>query len=166
MRPQEVELWAREIIAAVTSGQAVEDIRVELKAAWIDPASAARRLAGHANAARGIPILWLIGVDERNRALAVIDSLELGNWYGAVRRHFDGEAPRLLVDVSIRVDGHTVVALLFETEVGAPYVITNPAGGQGSKDLSLNPVSHRGQPSLRCIHQKPCLKSGVRASNT
>jgi hypothetical protein len=54
MRPPEIEAWALDVIRRVSSGQPHEDFRVELKADWITTEKAARRLAGHANAARGI----------------------------------------------------------------------------------------------------------------
>ena len=63
MRRHEIEDWALRIIEQVESGQPNEDYRVELKAQWPDTREAARRIAGHANAAHGEPILWLIGVD-------------------------------------------------------------------------------------------------------
>jgi hypothetical protein len=129
MKAQEVELWTREIVAAVMAGQTVEDTRVELKAKWIDSAGAAKGLAGHANAARGISILWLIGVDERNKNLTNPNPLELEGWYKAVESRFDGEAPRLLVDVNVRINAENVVALNIGTESGAPYVIKNSTGG-------------------------------------
>lgn len=129
MKSQEVELWTREIVAAVIAGQSVEDTRIELKATWIDPVDAAKGLAGHANGARGVSILWLIGIDERNKALTNPNPLELVNWYKAVVSRFDGEAPRVLVDSNVRVNADNVTALYMETERGAPYVIKNPTGG-------------------------------------
>jgi len=42
-------------------GQPIEDTRVEVKAVWpSDSNYAARRIPGHANAAGGESILWLI----------------------------------------------------------------------------------------------------------
>ncbi|HJZ79373.1 MAG TPA: hypothetical protein VKD91_03475 [Pyrinomonadaceae bacterium] len=69
MTSQEIEVWTRQIVAAALSGQATEDARVELKAEWIDPQKAARGLAAHANAAGGSSILWIIGVNEKERTL-------------------------------------------------------------------------------------------------
>lgn len=129
MNSQQVELWAREIIAAVLSNQPVEDSRVELKSSWIPADKAAPRLAGHANSSRGTPILWLVGVDEKNRALVDADPKERENWYASVQKCFDGFAPRLAVDVNIRINNCTVVALYFETHREAPYVIKNSQGG-------------------------------------
>ena len=57
MKPQEIELWARDIIESVLNGQPVEDSRVELKAEWLEAEKAAPRLGGHANASRGENIL-------------------------------------------------------------------------------------------------------------
>jgi len=129
MTPQELELWAREIVATVLSKQPVEDSTVELKANWIEPEKAAERLAGHANASRGASILWLIGVDERNSSLTNVDPIEKENWYKAVQKYFDGFAPRLQLDVNIRIQNSIVVALYFDTAHESPYVVRNTKSG-------------------------------------
>ncbi len=129
MTAQEIELLAREIISAVLSSQKVEDSRIELKASWPDAEKAAHRLAGHANASRDAPILWLIGVDEKSCSVSSVNAVEKANWYKSVEKYFDGFAPRLLVDVNIRVENSTVVALYFDTEHESPYVVKNKTGG-------------------------------------
>ena len=63
MNSRQIESWALRVIDCVKRGQPNEDFLVELKRDWIDEAKAARRIAGHANAARGENILWLIGFD-------------------------------------------------------------------------------------------------------
>ena len=130
MRTQILELRARDIVDAVLAGQPVEDSTVELKAKWIEAVKAAPRLAGHANAARGDAILWIMGVDEKNQAITGVDSLEFENWYKEVESQFDGFAPRLVTHTNIRYDSHTVVALYFGTAENAPYVVKNPSGGR------------------------------------
>jgi len=129
MKPQEIELWARDIVDSVLDGQPVEDSRIELKAKWIEAEKAAPRLGGHANASRGENILWLIGVDERNSSLTNVDTTEKGDWYKSVEKCFDGFAPRLLVDVNFKVNGNAIVALYFDTATEAPFVVKNPIGG-------------------------------------
>lgn len=115
------------MIERVKLGQPIEDSRVELKAEWPEAEKAARRIAGHANAARGASILWLIGVDEKT---GVIDAQlnELATWFPKVVSNFNGLAPEY-VDLNVPVDGKTVVALYFETE-RAPFVVKNAAFGQ------------------------------------
>lgn len=126
MRPTEIEGWALRIIEQVEKSQPVEDFRVELKADWIaDPNKTARRIAGHANAARGVSILWLIGVDETNGVVGA-DPTELANWFPAVEAEFDGIAPEL-TDLNVPTDnGKSVVALFFETD-RAPFLVKNSA---------------------------------------
>jgi hypothetical protein len=126
MRPIQVENRALEIISRVEAGQPNEDVRVELKANWIEPQKAARQIAGHANAARGEPVLWLIGVDQ-DRGVVGADQLELSNWYAEVASEFDGMAPEM-IDTNVPYHDRTVVALLFETD-RAPFVIRNPDYG-------------------------------------
>ncbi|CAN5581097.1 hypothetical protein BH24ACT22_BH24ACT22_14250 [soil metagenome] len=125
------------VIERVKSGQPIEDARVELKAEWPEAEKAPRRIAGHANAARGASILWLIGVDEK-KSLVGARANELATWFPKVKSHFDGLAPEL-VDLNVPVDGKTVVALHFETE-RAPFVVKNATFGQrggGSVELEV-----------------------------
>jgi hypothetical protein len=85
-------------------------------------------LAAHANAARGTPILWLIGIDEKAQRLTNADPVELANWSKSVERFFDGYAPRLVLHANVRSGSDAVVALYFETHQGAPFVVENTKG--------------------------------------
>lgn len=138
MRAHEIEDWTLKVIEQVKSGQPNEDYRVELKRQWPDAQKAARRIAGHANAAYGEPILWLIGVDEEKGVVGV-NNEELTNWSAQMRAEFDGLAPQILRDLNVPVEGETVVALLFDTD-RAPYLVRNPVYGQvngGSVQLEV-----------------------------
>lgn len=110
MNASEVKKWAMELVDRVKSQKPVEDTRVECKASWVEPHSIARQFAGHANAAKGEPILWVIGVDEKQGIVTGVDRNELATWYPQLVKEFDGVAPSLLADVNIDVDGKTVVA--------------------------------------------------------
>ena len=126
MTPLEIEAWALRILDQVHTTFSIEDSRVELKAEWPKPEKAARQLAAHANAAKGNPILWLIGVDEK-KGLVGVRSEELANWYPSVLSFFEEIAPELC-DVNIYEKGISAVALLFYTE-RAPFLIKNPSYG-------------------------------------
>ena len=126
MRRQEIEYWALNIIESVQKNQNFEDSRVELKADFIDPEKAARRIAGHANAARGESILWIFGLDE-NTGLNNISGADLAEWWPKVKSHFDSHVPRLQ-DFVLNVEGTPIYLLHFETSE-APFVIKNPKFG-------------------------------------
>jgi len=126
MKPLAIESWALRVLENVTKHLPVEDSRVELKAEWIDPKKAARRIAGHANAARGEPILWLIGVDEE-RGIVGANFQELADWFTVVEECFDGICPTLQ-SLNVPYDGSVVAALWFDTS-RAPFVVRNPAFG-------------------------------------
>src|SRR5437879_2012436 len=64
MKSAQIEAWILRIADRIKGGKPLEDSRVEIKAEWTDPIPAARRIAAHANAAGGEPILWIIGIDE------------------------------------------------------------------------------------------------------
>src|SRR5438128_2114127 len=106
--------------------QPIEDMRVELKAAWPDPVKAARRLAAHGNAARGDSLLWLIGVDEAHGVTGASFE-ELSSWHAKLKREFDELSPDM-TPLNVSTPRGTVVALLFETS-RAPFVVKNPEGG-------------------------------------
>ena len=128
MRTIEVEQWALKVIEAVIAGQPSEDERVEMKAVWLpDDQDFARRLAGHANSARGAPILWLFGVDERGRAVPGVQTRDAAAWWPQIESHFDGAAPQPLF-VNVRHQNAVVVALFVETD-RAPFVVKNPQFG-------------------------------------
>jgi hypothetical protein len=135
MRAHQVETWVLGIINRVKAGQPIEDSRVELKSEWITPEKAARRIAGHANAARGARILWVVGVGRR-RGVVGANHEELADWWPRVRSHFDGLAPEIS-DYNVPVNGDTVVALLFETD-RVPFVVKNPYfGKEGGGPVAL-----------------------------
>jgi hypothetical protein len=127
MQPREVEVWAVQVLAQVSAKAAYESSLVELKADWIEPQQAARRIAGHANSARGNAILWLIGVDEK-RGVTGAPPKDLATWWTQVRAEFDHVAPEL-IDVSVDWQGLAVHALAFLTDL-APYVTRSPQFGK------------------------------------
>jgi hypothetical protein len=53
------------------------------------PALAARKIAGHANAARGEPILWIIGLDEDDHQVTGASDVELADWWAQATAAFD-----------------------------------------------------------------------------
>jgi hypothetical protein len=127
MRKNELEVWVLNIIDRVELAQPHEDARVELKREWPEPKKAARRIAGHANAAGGDLILWIIGLDEKTGVVGA-DGMNVADWYSQVKAEFNQLPPELSLDLNVPVKGGAVVALLFETD-RAPYVVKNPAYG-------------------------------------
>jgi hypothetical protein len=128
MRPIEIESWARNVLERVENHLPVEDLRVELKTGWVDPVKAARRIAGHANAARGERILWLIGADEKQGSVTGANYQDLASWFAQVKACFESEVPALQ-DLNITYGTKTVVALCFDTS-RFPFLVKNPKGGE------------------------------------
>lgn len=150
MNSLQIESWTLRVIDCVKLGQPNEDSRVELKREWLEPRNAARRIAGHANEARGEPILWLIGVDQKDGILGA-DDKNLANWYPTVKSQFDEIAPAL-TSLNIPVDGKTVVALLFETD-RYPFVVKSLDGGTVQRE-----VPWREATGLRSAHRSDLIR--------
>lgn len=135
MRKIEIEAWALRAIDSVVAEQHTEDSRVELKAEWPnDPRRAARRIASHANAAHGEPVLWLIGVDEAGTVPGVVVT-NMADWWQEVSRWFDELAPEF-TDVVVTHQGASVVAMLFETD-RAPFVVKTDGAGGVNREVPL-----------------------------
>ncbi|MBD2569358.1 hypothetical protein [Anabaena lutea] len=158
MNSRQIESWALRVIDCVKSGQPNEDFLVELKREWIQEYKAARRIAGHANAARGENILWLIGVDEEKGVDCVIgaNAADIASWYPTVESFFNELAPRM-IPLNIPVDNKTVVALLFETD-RAPFVVKNQAyGSPGGGSVELE-VPWRENTSIRSARRSDLIR--------
>lgn len=127
MRNDELEARVLAVIDSVRAGRKNEDDRIELKTEWPEAQKAARRIAGHANAARSDWILWIIGIDEKTGVLAEVREDDLADWWPRVRQEFDGIPPALR-HLVVPVDASRVIALYLDTD-RPPYVVRNPAFG-------------------------------------
>ncbi len=117
MRPSEIEFWALRSLDGeeFPSGEAE---RVRRFPRWPRPGPAvARRLAGEANAARGLPLLWLVrgGLDA-----------SFTEWVMALERYFEG-LPPVFHPVQIRAADRVWTALGVET-MRVPFVVRQTGG--------------------------------------
>jgi len=127
MRTVEIESWVHNINTLITNHHNVEDSRVELKGQFPEPYKAARRIAGHANAANGDPILWIIGLDQE-KGVVGCPQLEMANWWPQVVHYFEPFPPHL-TELMIPIGSMSVLAMLFETD-RFPYLVKNPVYGK------------------------------------
>jgi hypothetical protein len=142
MKNEQLEAWVLSILDQVAAGRVVEDSRVELKADWKAPKTAARRIAGHANAAGSDQILWIVGVDEKKGVVPVGPS-DVATWLPQVVAEFEGLAPSLQ-ELVVPTPLDPVVALLFDAS-RRPFVVKNAAFGQtGGGPVSLEVPWRRG----------------------
>ena len=128
--PRQLEYRALNLLEALAAGRALTeaDATAAVYRNWPGPAAlAARRLAAHANAARGRDVLWLIGVGPDGRGPGA-DAGRFKAWLDAIVPFFDGLAPNV---ASLRVPlspargkgpARTAVALHLETS-RAPFVV-------------------------------------------
>lgn len=99
---------------------------MELKSGFGDPARAARRVAGLANAACPDPALWIIGLSETDGVVGV-DPTEFADWHSKLIGHFSELMPAMRDFVVPTSDGQ-LLALVLET-ARAPFVVRNPSHG-------------------------------------
>jgi len=134
VRLQQLEARVLAAVEVVTAGGRIEDQLIECKREWPEPTKAARRIAGHANAARGTDITWIIGLDEDAHEVAGAGDTDLATWWPQVLRRFDEVAPDLEPLTVAVGGGKAVVALSFRTD-RAPYSVTTD--GQGGVQVEV-----------------------------
>lgn len=164
MRPTDLEHRVLGIIDAVQRGSPVESSLVELKSAWPEAKRSARRLAGHCNAARGDPVLWIIGVDETEGVIGATAE-ETADWWAGVQSEFDHETPALLTNISIHTNNRTVIGLLFDSS-RAPFVIKNAVHGQPNAGPVQLEVPWREGNSVRSARREDLIRLLVPAVRT
>jgi hypothetical protein len=135
MRPSEIEYKVLRVLDALRVGAFVEDSLIELKADWSEAGRAARRIAGACNAARGDPVLWIVGADEK-RGILGAPSANPADWWAQVVSQFEGTPPDHS-SVTLIVPEGVVTAFCFLSD-RAPFVVKNPAHGSPQ----AGPVSH------------------------
>ncbi|MFC5789567.1 helix-turn-helix domain-containing protein, partial [Agromyces tardus] len=127
MNKVQIEIRVNEIVNHVLAGGKVEDDHVEAKGRWPDPKNAVQ-LAGMANAAGGHPILWIVGLGEKNNEIVPLDDTDPNTWWMQTQAEFAfGVAPQLSV-LRVVTDHGSVFALQFETDQ-APFLVTTEKGG-------------------------------------
>lgn len=125
MNPLDLEAFALRELDRVVKGQRVEDSTVELKREWpTDHFKAARRIAGHCNAAPDSAVVWIFGRGEDGSA-SDQPTPETHEWIAQVGKYFDGVAPRLLTDARFLHKDSPATALLLDTRQ-RPYVVRVP----------------------------------------
>ncbi|HEY4310953.1 MAG TPA: hypothetical protein VGN12_15995 [Pirellulales bacterium] len=139
------------------SGSRIEGSVMEAKAEWIPAEQAARRLAGHANAAGGQEIIWIFGLDEDAYKLAPLDGTDPSKWLSQLESQFEnGHMPRLAQHRTVTVTGGTVHACQFDT-LDAPYVVRNPKFGTAGHSIERE-VPWREGASTRTARRADLLK--------
>jgi len=129
-----------DVLGRVVRRQPVEDAQVELKSQWPESVKAARQLGGHANVASGAPIIWIVGVNEKEGIVAGAPATELSGWFQQVQNEFNEVSPALLDHLVVpNPYGSPVVAMLLDTS-RAPYAVRvphAPLAGHGRVEIEF-----------------------------
>ncbi len=133
MRPTDIEAWALSVLDRKDTNAQFEDDRVEHKQEWpTDYPKIARRVAGLCNAARGEPVLLIIGPDNQTAN----SSIDPADWFAKLEKEFDSVPPDHQ-HISFHHNGKPADAILFHTD-RAPYVVRNPDfGTSGGGSIAL-----------------------------
>ena len=136
MRAAQLEGLVLNAIDALRNGPGGEDDRVEFKRDWPEP-SKARQLAAAANRLNGEPLVYVIGIDDRNGSIHPTSDIDAADWWPRMEAIFDEVAPELSMHLTVRVaENQSVVALLFQTD-RAPYLVKVTNGGATEREVPI-----------------------------
>lgn len=128
MRSHEIEFRALRAIEGLQKNIPPPEAAVAVFQKWPKPGpAAARRLAAHANTARGRDLLWVIGV-AANGKLVGADLKAFPDWWAQMLPYFESLAPEV-TPLNVPSGERKVVALHIQTE-RAPFLFSkDPARG-------------------------------------
>lgn len=155
MQSQRIEVQVLAIVDSVVGGGRVEDDRVELKREWpIEIGKTARRIAGHANAAAGEWILWIIGLDEKAHQVHEPADVEPADWWAQVSARFSEVAPDPKFHrIATR---HGMVMAVWMDTGRTPYVVTTDGRGGAERE-----VPWRSGTAIRSARRSEILRSVI-----
>lgn len=134
--PQQLEVLVLAAIDRLRAGGQIEDDRIEVKREWPE-VTKARQLAGAANRARGYPLVYIIGLDEKTGATHPNGSADVATWWAQVSAGFDQVPPEMVRHLNVTVGpGESVTALHFATD-RAPYVVKNSGSGAAEREVPI-----------------------------
>jgi hypothetical protein len=155
---QSVDATVQAAIENLQAGRGVEDDSIELKAEWPDPATKVRQFAGAANALRGDPLIYVIGVHDKTGAITTPVPVEPKEWYDQICKPFDQIPPSLLWSQTVFVghDSKSVTVMVFGTDE-FPYLINVEKArrevplriGTGTQSARRNQLVRMFEPALR-----------------
>ena len=136
VKPSQLEATVLGAVMARRSGHSSEDDRIEFKRQW--PGSdKARQLAAAANRANGEPLIYVIGVDDKDGSVHALDDTDPAMWWQQMQKSFDDATPDLTSHLTITVaENEHVTALLFATD-RAPYCITVANQGPLEREVPM-----------------------------
>lgn len=136
MNRSQLETLVLRAIDRLRARDGQEDDIIEFKREW-PSADKARQLAGGANRARGVDVIYVIGVDETDGAVYAVGNLDPATWFAQIESAFDEVAPELENHIVVQVgNNQTVVALQFRTD-RPPYVVKVANGGKTEREVPL-----------------------------
>ncbi|CAN5522549.1 hypothetical protein BH09ACT4_BH09ACT4_16720 [soil metagenome] len=136
MQSSQLEAIVLQAVGQLISGLTPEDDRVEFKRDWPGP-DKARQLAGAANRADGDMLIYVIGVDEKSRAVVSPKAVDPATWWAQMEASFDEVTPELERHLNVVVsEGQSVVALLFRTD-RSPYVVKLLNSGPTEREVPI-----------------------------
>lgn len=120
-----IDLEARVISAVdqIRAGQSVENDFIECKRDW-PKENKARQLAGSLNRAAGDPVVYIIGIDEKDGAVHDVAGTDILDWWAQITNKFDHTPPEMTrhIHVPVGPNGESVVAVAIASD-RAPYVV-------------------------------------------
>lgn len=122
MRAIELETRVLTAVERVRNGEKIENDLIECKRAWPSD-NKARQLAGSLNRAAGDPVIYVIGIDEKDGSIHDTSDTDILDWWNQIVGQFDQVPAEMIRHIDVPISAtESVVGIAFSSD-RAPYLV-------------------------------------------
>lgn len=122
MRAIDLETRVLAAVERVRAGEKIENDLIECKRTWPTD-NKARQLAGSLNRAAGDPVIYVVGIDEKDGSIHDTSHTEILDWWNQIVGQFDQIPPEMIRHIDVPINAtESVVGIAFSSD-RAPYLV-------------------------------------------
>lgn len=173
MRAIDLETRVLAAVERIRNGEKIENDLIECKRGWPSD-NKARQLAGSLNRAAGDPVIYVIGIDEKDGSIHDTSDTDILDWWNQIVGQFDQVPAEMVRHIDVPINAtESVVGIAFSSD-RAPYLVKTGSArpsleipmreGTGTRTARRDEVMRMLAPALR-VPTVTVLESDFAASH-
>lgn len=158
MRAIDLETRVLAAVERVRNGEKIESDLIECKRTWPGE-NKARQLAGSLNRAAGDPVIYVIGIDEKDGSIYDTSDTDILNWWNQIVGQFDQVPAEMVRHIDVPISATESVVGIALSSDRAPYLVKTGSArpsleipmreGTGTRTARRDEVMRMLAPALR-----------------
>lgn len=158
MRAIDLETRVLAAVERVRNGEKIESDLIECKRTWPGE-NKARQLAGSLNRAAGDPVIYVIGIDEKDGSIYDTSDTDILNWWNQIVGQFDQVPAEMVRHIDVPISATESVVGIALSSDRAPYLVKTGSArpsleipmreGTGTRTARRDEVMRMLAPTLR-----------------